>query len=77
MRDLLPRMLFAALVLAVFTVQTPAAEPPKSWIDPDTGHRVVRLTDEPGSATPYFKKKRYTADGRKLIYKGSPHFVCH
>ena len=24
------------------------APPPKSWIDKDTGHRVVRLTDEPG-----------------------------
>ena len=23
------------------------AEPPKSWIDPDTGHRVVRLTTSP------------------------------
>src|SRR5438445_647185 len=28
--------------------------PPKTWIDPDTGHRVTRLTDEPGSASFYF-----------------------
>jgi oligogalacturonide lyase len=42
--------------------------PPKSWIDPDTGHRVVRLTDEPGSASLYFNQNGYTADGRKLIY---------
>ena len=27
-----------------------SAEPPKTWIDPDTGHRVIRLTDEPNSA---------------------------
>ena len=29
--------------------QQPAAEPPTEWIDPDTGHRVVRLSREPGS----------------------------
>lgn len=42
--------------------------PPKTWIDPDTGHRVVRLTDEPGSASLYFNQNGYTADGRKLVY---------
>ena len=26
-------------------------EPPRTWIDPDTGHRIVRLTDEPGLST--------------------------
>jgi oligogalacturonide lyase len=44
------------------------AEPPKSWIDPDTGHRVVRLTSEPGSASLYFNQNGYTADGKKLVY---------
>jgi len=42
--------------------------PPKSWIDADTGHRVVRLTDEPGSASLYFNQNGYTADDKKLIY---------
>jgi oligogalacturonide lyase len=45
-----------------------AAEPPQSWIDPDTGHRIVRLTDEPGSASLYFNQNGYTADGRKMFY---------
>src|SRR6476646_3252917 len=45
-----------------------AAEPPKSWIDPDTGHRVVRLTSEPNSASLYFNQNGYTADGRKMVY---------
>ena len=44
------------------------AEPPASWIDPDTHHRVVRLTSEPGSASLYFNQDAYTADGRKMIY---------
>jgi oligogalacturonide lyase len=43
-------------------------EPPKSWTDPDTGHRVIRLTDEPGSASLYFNQNGYTPDGKKLVY---------
>ena len=42
--------------------------PPKSWIDKDTGHRVVRLTDEPGSASFYFNVNAYTPDGNEMIY---------
>lgn len=42
--------------------------PPTSWIDPDTGHRVVRLTSEPGSASLYFNQNGYTADGKHLVY---------
>lgn len=45
-----------------------ADPPPKSWIDPDTGHKIVRLTDEPDSASLYFNQNGYTADGKKLIY---------
>ena len=45
-----------------------APKPPKTWIDPDTGHRVVRLTDEPNSASLYFNQNGYTADGRKMVY---------
>jgi oligogalacturonide lyase len=45
-----------------------AAEPPKSWIDPDTGHRVIRLTDEPGSASLYFNQNGYTADGKEMVF---------
>ena len=43
-------------------------EPPTSWIDPDTGHRVIRLTREPGSASLYFNDNGYTPDGRQMIY---------
>jgi oligogalacturonide lyase len=40
---------------------------PKEWIDPDTGHRVIRLSEEPGSASLYFHQNAYTPDGKKLI----------
>lgn len=55
-------------VLFLLLAQDAGAPPPKTWIDPDTGHRVVRLTDEPGSASLYFNQNGYTADGKKLIY---------
>ena len=44
------------------------AHPPKSWIDKDTGHRVIRLTDEPGSASFYFNVNAYTPDGKEMVY---------
>jgi oligogalacturonide lyase len=58
------------LMLTVMAVAAPAirSEPPTSWIDPDTGHRVVRLTREPGSASLYFNQNGYTADGKKMVY---------
>ncbi len=47
---------------------TPAlAEPPREWIDPDTGHRVVRLSDEPGSSSLYFHQRGYLPDGHTLL----------
>jgi len=41
---------------------------PKEWVDPDTGHRVVRLTDEPGSQSLYFHQNPYTATGDKMVF---------
>ena len=35
-----------------------AAEPPKSWIDPDTGHRVVRLTRRAQQRQPLLQPER-------------------
>ncbi len=46
-------------------------EPPKSWIDPDTGHRVFRITNEPGSDSFYFNFNAFTPDGKEMIYTTS------
>jgi oligogalacturonide lyase len=46
-------------------------EPPKSWIDPDTGHRVLRITNEPGSDSFYFNFNAFTPDGKEMIYTTS------
>ena len=70
LRALLPA---AALILtAGFARADDAAPvPPKSWIDPDTGHRVIRITDEPGSDSFYFNFNAFTPDGKEMIYTTS------
>jgi hypothetical protein len=41
---------------------------PTDWIDPDTGHRVIRLSREDGSQSSYFHQNEFTPDGRKLVF---------
>jgi beta-galactosidase len=45
----------------------PAAAPPREWVDPATGHRIVRLSEEAGSESLYFHQNAYTATGDKLL----------
>ncbi len=40
---------------------------PLEWVDSSTGHRIIRLSDEPGSASLYFHQNGYTASGDKLV----------
>jgi oligogalacturonide lyase len=64
------RMLVSAAILTgtvAMALQEPARELPREWIDSATGHRVVRLSDEPGSQSLYFHQNGYTPDGRKLV----------
>jgi oligogalacturonide lyase len=42
-------------------------EAPRSWVDPATHHRIVRLSDEPGTASLYFHQNAYTAKGDLLL----------
>lgn len=44
------------------------SEIPREWIDKDTGHRIVRLSDEDGSSSFYFHQNGYTASGDKLVF---------
>lgn len=45
----------------------PAEGPPREWIEPATGHRVMRLSDKAGLASPYFHQNPYTAAGDKMV----------
>ena len=53
---------------AVAQPATPEVEPPSSWVDPDTGHRIRRMTSEPNSTGFYFNINAYTPDGRQMVY---------
>jgi oligogalacturonide lyase len=44
-----------------------ASEPPTEWVDKDTGHRVVRLSTEPGTLSLYFHQNAYTPQGDVVI----------
>jgi oligogalacturonide lyase len=61
----LASLLFVAgLVAASARAQTSL---PAEWIDPDTGHRVVQLSTEPGSESLYFNLNPFTPDGKRMV----------
>lgn len=53
----------------IFRVTQTQGQLPEDWIEPETGHRVIRLTKEDGSASLYFHQNAYTPDGKKVIFK--------
>lgn len=60
-------VLLLAVFSAIFNAQS-LPEFPREWIDKDTGHRIVRLSDDPGSQSFYFHQNGYTANGDKLVF---------
>jgi len=61
-------IVLAILFASAFLRLRAEDSPPTQWIDPDTGHRVVRLSTEPGSESLYFNENAWTAQGDKLVY---------
>jgi len=56
------------LILAVTNSRAgKAADPPTEWIEPSTGHRVIRLSRESGTSSFYFHQNGYTESGDKLV----------
>jgi len=53
---------------SVLSAPTSGAAQPNSWIDHDTGHRVIQLTTEPNSIGLYFNENAFTPDGKEMIY---------
>src|SRR5262245_6190508 len=47
--------------------QAQPQEPPSDWVDAATGHRVIRLSKEPGTSSFYFHQQSYTEKGDKLV----------
>lgn len=61
-------LLLTALIAFFGAVTSPAQEVPREWVDPSTGHRIIRLSEEPGSSSFYFHQNGYTASGDKLVF---------
>ena len=55
------------VLLAGSTPLLAASGLPTDWIDPATGHRVIRLSQEPGTKVLYFHQNSYTESGDKLV----------
>jgi len=57
------------LLLALAAVRLLAAQSalPKEWTDPDTHHRVIRLSDEDGTQSLYFHQNASSAGGKTLV----------
>jgi oligogalacturonide lyase len=69
-RSAVRRLAVAMLLLAMTgATHVPAPDDPRTdWIDPDTGHRVIRLSVEAGSQTLYFHDNAYTPDGDTYVF---------
>ena len=64
----LPALLLLVAVASP-ALQTPPAPERREWIDPATGHRVVRISDDPGSATLYFHDNAFSAAGDRMMFQ--------
>jgi oligogalacturonide lyase len=61
-------LVFFALAGAVgLRAQSPAPDSAREWIEPATGHRVVRLSREPGSTKLYFHQNAFTEKGDRML----------
>lgn len=61
--------IFIILTIFIFSGILQAQEElPREWIDKDTGHRIIRISDDAGSQSFYFHQNGYTANGDKLVF---------
>jgi oligogalacturonide lyase len=66
MNRFIQAFIFVAIFVCAVSAQT--AELPREWVDADTGHRIVRISEEAGSQSFYFHQNGYTASGDKLVF---------
>src|SRR5262245_60205445 len=55
-------------ILALVGSGLRAEDPPSDWVDPATGHRVIRLSGDEGGSSLYFHQNTYTPKGDKLVF---------
>jgi oligogalacturonide lyase len=72
----LPLLSCVLLATLVAQAQEKNQEPPADWIDPATGHRVIRLSPAGGGSSLYFHQNTYTPEGDKLIFNAKGAIVA-
>jgi oligogalacturonide lyase len=65
-----PKLFLLSLFLAPVLAPSwaGAQAPPAEWIDPATGHRIIRLSGDDGGSSLYFHQNSYTPKGDKLVF---------
>src|SRR5437588_13122085 len=63
-----PHAVLFGLVLALPHPAAQAQSPPADWIDPATGHRIIRLSGDGGGSSLYFHQNAYTPRGDKFVF---------
>src|SRR3954471_17422630 len=64
----MPALLRFIIVIVAVAGIARAQEAPTDWIDPATGHRVIRLSGDEGGSSLYFHQNTYTPEGDKLVF---------
>ncbi len=62
-------VLFGASALRLSAADDVSRELPRDWIDPQTGHRIIRLSPDSGGGNLYFHQHGYTPEGDKLVLR--------
>jgi oligogalacturonide lyase len=76
LRCCLPLVYFWLVALGLAAAPQAGGEPPNDWIDPATGHRVIRLSSAGGGSSLYFHQNTYTPEGDKLIFNSKGAIVA-
>jgi oligogalacturonide lyase len=64
--------LFTVLVLHLPVTNAATLDPlPRDWIDPQTGHRIIRLSPDTGGSSLYFHQRSYTPEGDKVVIRSA------
>jgi oligogalacturonide lyase len=69
-------LLMATAGLQVEAQDKDKGNAPSDWIDPATGHRVIRLSPDGGGSSLYFHQNAYTPEGDKLVFNSGKSIVA-
>jgi oligogalacturonide lyase len=65
-----PKLLPAGLLTGASPALA-AHQPPTEWIDPSSGHRIIRLSRQPGSSSSCFTHNEFTLDGKWIVFRSN------